>query len=115
MYAGRWARAFACLLIVFSHSIAGAEDREVVDILRKLSETTRVELNGELNQKRVDSLRTAIGNAPSWSREVRLRLQVGDLLLRAGRTHESIEEFRYIESELSRRKEHCTAARDMAP
>jgi len=101
---GRWARAFACLLIVFSHSVAGAKDREVVDILRKLSETTRVELNGELNRKRVDSLRTAIGNAPSWSREVRLRLQVGDLLLRAGRTHESIEEFRYIESELSRRK-----------
>ncbi len=102
----RW--AWACAVCFLTCGVAGAVEgdavRPVAELLRALAQTTRVELNEDLNRRRVDSLRTAVAEAPNWSRAARLRLQLGDLLLRAGRTRESIDEFRYVQDELARRK-----------
>ena len=80
------------------------EPKTVVELLRELATTTQVEVNGELNRSRVDSLRAEIARAPSWSRAVRLRLQLGDQLLRAGQTREAIKEFGGLQAELTRRQ-----------
>ncbi len=98
--------AVACAVYLFICATAVAEEggREVANRLRALAHTTQVELNGDLNRMRIDSLRRAIAEAPNWSRAARLRLELGDQLLRAGRTRESIDAFRYVQHELVRRK-----------
>ena len=98
--------AVACAVYLFICTAAVAEEggREVANRLRALAHTTQVELNGDLNRMRIDSLRRAIAEAPNWSRAARLHLELGDQLLRAGRTRESIDAFRYVQHELVRRK-----------
>ena len=98
----KWAASLALL----GAGWAGAQDwadASVVEQLRALAQTTRVELNAPLNAARIDSLRSAAGRAPSWSRSVRLQLQLGDQLLRAGRTHEAIEVFEALLAALEQR------------
>ena len=81
-----------------------ATAQSVVELLRELAVQTRVELNAGLNAARVDSLRQALGRGPGWSRTVRLRLQLGEQLVRAGQTQEAIAELSLLQEELARRQ-----------
>ena len=97
----------ACLLLRAICSPVGAQSapaQSVVELLRDLAARTQVELNGELNAARIDSLRQALARGPAWSREVRLRLQLGEQLLRAGRTQEAIDEWSLLQRQLAERK-----------
>jgi len=82
----------------------GQPAKSVANMLTELALRTQVELNIGLNTARVDSLRRALTRGPGWSRTVRLRMQLGEQLLRAGRTREAIDELAALQGELARRK-----------
>ena len=84
--------------------ICARSSASVAEMLEGLATATPVELNTELNAARIDSLWHALAKGPSWSRTVRLRLQLGEQLLRAGRTQEAIDELSLLQEELARRK-----------
>ena len=98
----KWTAFLALLAAGWAYSQERA-DSSVVELLQQRARTTRVELNATLNVARMDSLRAAVGRAPDWSRSVRLQFQLGDQLLRAGRTRESIEVFAGLLEQLQRR------------
>ena len=84
--------------------VCARSSASVAEMLEELATATPVELNTELNAARIDSLQHALAKGPSWSRTVRLRLQLGEQLLRAGRTQEAIDELSLLQEELARRK-----------
>jgi hypothetical protein len=98
----KWTAFLALLTAGWAYTQERA-DSSVVELLQQRARTTRVELNAMLNAARMDSLRAAVGQAPDWPRSVRLQFQLGDQLLRAGRTRESIEVFAGLLEQLQRR------------